>query len=102
MVLGNTCKVSEIVQRWDNRWAPPLQEEQHHESEGKVSNPSPGDATGDAMSSGPATHSKHEVSHPWVKLSVQVEQLCALHCHPVKIIHRIILSTEQHVLMSIC
>lgn len=78
-----TGKVSEMVQRRDYGGARPLQEEQHHNSEGKVSDPGSRDAAGDAVSSGPAAHSEHQASHPWIELSVQVEQLCALHCHPV-------------------
>lgn len=73
-----------MVQCGDNGGTPSLQEEKYHDSEGKISDPGPRDAAGDAVSSGPAAHGEHEASHPWVELSVQEEQLCALHCHPVE------------------
>lgn len=86
-MLGGTCEVPEVVQGGDNGRAPPLQEEQHHDSEGEVGDPGPRDAAGDAVCSGPTAHTEHQETHPWVQLSVQVEQLCALHRHPVKNIH---------------
>lgn len=103
-IYCSTCKVSEMVQRRDNGGAPPLQKEQHHDGEGKVSSPGSGDAAGDAVSSGPAAHSEHEASDPWIKLSVQVEQLCALHCHPVDNTQECYEYLQQllHVFMRIC
>lgn len=73
-----------MVQGGDYRRAPLLKEEEHHDGEGEVGDPGPRDATGDAVSSGPTAHSKYQGTHPWVQLSIQVEQLCALDCHPVE------------------
>lgn len=82
--LGGTCKVLKVVQRGDNGRAPLLQEEEHHDGEGEVGDPGPGDAAGDAVSSGPTAHGEHQETHPRVQLSIQVEQLCALNRHPVE------------------
>lgn len=60
---SDTCKVPEVVQRGNNRRAPPLQEEQHHDSKWEVGDPGPGDATGDGVSSGPTAHSEHQMTH---------------------------------------
>lgn len=87
LVLGITCKLFEMVQCGDNGGAPSLQEKQHHDCEGEVCDPGPRNAAGDSVSSGPAAHSEDEASHPWVQLSIQVKQLCALHCHPVDNVH---------------
>ncbi len=73
-----------MVQGGNNGWAPLLQEEEHHDGEGEVGDPGAGDAAGDAMSSGPTPHSKHQVTHPRVQLSIDVKQLCALDRHPVE------------------
>lgn len=73
-----------MVQGGEYRGAPPLQEEQHHDGEGEVGDPGPGDAAGDAVSSGPAAHGEHQATHPRVQLTVYVEQLRALHRHPVE------------------
>lgn len=73
-----------MVQYGDDGRSPLLQEEQHHDSEGEVGDPGPGDAAGDSVSSGPAAYSEHQAAHPRVQLSIQVEQLCALHRHPVE------------------
>lgn len=73
-----------MVQGGDYGRASILQEEQHHDGEGEVGDPGPGDAAGDAVSSGPAAHSEHKETHPRVQFTVQVEQLCALHRHPVE------------------
>lgn len=59
LLLGGTCNVPEVVQGGDNGRTPLLQEEQHHDGEGEVADPGPGDAAGDAVSSGPAAHSEH-------------------------------------------
>lgn len=72
-----------MVQSGNNGWAPILQEEDHHHSERKVGDPSSRNVTGDVVSSGPAAHGEHQGTHTWVQLSIQVEQFCALHCHPV-------------------
>lgn len=61
-----------------------MQKKQHYDRERKICYPSPGDAAGDAVSPGPAAHRENEASHPWVQLSVKVQQLCALHRHPVE------------------
>lgn len=73
-----------MIQGGDDRGAPLLQEEEHHDGEGEVGDPGPGNAAGDTVSSGPAAHGEHQVPHARVQLSVQVEQLCALDCHPVE------------------
>lgn len=73
-----------MVQGGDDGRAPPLQEEEHHDGKGEIADPGSGDAAGDAVSSGPTAHSEYQVTHPWVQLSVQVEQLCALYRHPVE------------------
>lgn len=83
-MLDGTCEVPQVVQCGDDGRSPLLQEEQHHDSEGEVGDPGPGDATGDSVSSGPAAYSEHQAAHPRVQLSIQVEQLCALHRHPVE------------------
>lgn len=72
-----------MVQSGNNGWAPFLQEEEHHHSERKVGDPSSRNVTGDVVSSGPAAHGEHQGTHTWVQLSIQVEQFCALYCHPV-------------------
>lgn len=72
-MLGVTCKVSEVVQGRDNGRAPPLQEEEHHDSEGEVGDPGPGNAAGDAMGSSPTAHSEHQETHARVQHSVQVQ-----------------------------
>lgn len=79
-----TCQLLQVVQGGDDGGAPLLKEEKHHDGEGEVGDPGPGDAASDAVSSGPAAHGEHQVPHARVQLSVQVEQLCALHCHPVE------------------
>lgn len=73
-----------MVQRGDDGRAPLLQEEQHHDGEGEVGDPGPGDAAGDAVGSGPRPHGEHQEPHPRVQSPVQIEQLSALHCHPVE------------------
>ena len=70
VVLGNTCKLSELVQCGEDWRVPPLQEEHHHDGEGEVGDPGAGDAAGDAVSSGPASDGEHEAAHPRVQLSV--------------------------------
>lgn len=65
-VRAGTCKVLELVQRGDNRRVPLLKEEQHHDGEGKVGDPGPGDAAGEAVSPGPAAHGEHQASYTWV------------------------------------
>lgn len=72
-----------MVQSGNNGWVPFLQEEEHHYSERKVGDPGSRDVTGDVVSSGPAAHCEHQEAHAWVQLSVQIQQFCALHCHPV-------------------
>lgn len=67
----------------NNGWVPLLQEEQHHYSEGKVGDPGSRDVTSDVVSSGPAAHCEHQETHTGVQLSIQVQQFCALYCHPV-------------------
>jgi len=83
VVLVGTCKVPEVVQCGDDGGASSLQEEQHHDREGEVGDPGPGDTAGDAVSSGPTAHGEHQMTHPRVQLSIQVEQLGALYRHPV-------------------
>lgn len=103
MALDGTCQVLQLVQCGDDGGTPPLQEEQHHDSEGEVGDPGAGDAAGDAVSSRPAAHRKHQVTHARVQLRIQVEQLGALDRHPVENIERCnYCCTEQHVLRSRC
>lgn len=83
-MLDGTCEVPQVVQCGDDGRTPLLQEEKHHDSEGEVGDPGPGDAAGDSVSSGPAAYGEHQAAHPRVQLSIQVEQLCALHRHPVE------------------
>lgn len=88
-----------MFHRGDDGRTPPLQEEEHHDGEGEVGDPRPGDAAGDAVSSGPTAHGEHQKTHPRVQLAVQVEQLCALDRHPVENTqHQCYCSTEQAVL----
>lgn len=72
-----------MVQSGNNGWVRFLQEEQHHYSERKVGDPGSRDVTGYVVSAGPAAHCEHQETHTWVQLSIQVQQFCALHCHPV-------------------
>lgn len=82
--LLGTCKLLHVVQCGDDWDSPPLQEEDDHEGEREVRDPGARDAAGDAVRSSPAAHSEHQVPHTRVQLSVHVQQLCALYCHPVE------------------
>lgn len=79
-----TGKLLEMVQSGNNGRVPLLQEEEHHYGEREVGDPRSRDVTGDVVSSGPAAHCEHQETHAGIQLSIQVQQFCALYCHPVE------------------
>lgn len=82
-MCAGTCQVPQLVQSGDDGGASLLQEEQHHDGQGEVGDPGAGDAAGDTVGPRPAAHGEHQAAHPQVQLPVQVQQLRALHRHPV-------------------
>lgn len=82
--VSSTCKVPEMVQCGENGRASPLQKEQHHDREGEVGDPGSWYAAGDAVGPGTAPDGENQAAHPWVQVSIQIQELCALHRHPVE------------------